>query len=168
MMTTITLYRKNGTCAMASHIILTEIGVEFAAIQLDWGPDGYQAADGSFTHAEYLKINPSGYVPALSVHGTIITETLAILRFLADLAPARQLLGYTALERARTDAWLSWLSGTLHGLGFKAFWRSILRTLGKIIQTCQDLRALQSTPPKHASPDIVMNYNLIVANLLFN
>ena len=42
------------------------------------------------------------------------------------------------------------------------------RTLGKIIRTCQDLRALRSTLLKHASPNILMNYNLIITNLLLN
>lgn len=118
------LYRRNGSCSMVSHILLTELNIPFTAIQMALGPDGYEAADKSFTHAEYVRdVHPAGYVPALSVDGEVITENPAILRYIARLAPERQLVGSTAMQEARVDEWLNWLSGSLHGAGFGAFWR---------------------------------------------
>lgn len=120
----IILYRKNGSCSMVAHILLTEIGTPFRSVPLRAGPSGYEAADGSLSHTEYVQtINPTGYVPALSVRGEVITENPAILRYIANLAPERQLLGSTALGKARVDEWLAWLSTTLHGAVFGAFWR---------------------------------------------
>ena len=108
---------------MIPHMLLRELEVPFTAVKMGLGPDGYEAADGSFTHAGYLKINPNGYVPTLSVDGFIITEMPAILRYVASLAPQRRLLGSTLLEQARVEEWMVWLSGTLHSTGFGAFWR---------------------------------------------
>ncbi|KAF2159453.1 hypothetical protein M409DRAFT_30071 [Zasmidium cellare ATCC 36951] len=120
----LTLYRRNGSCSMVSHILLTELAIPFTSIQMAPGPHGYEAADKSFTHAEYVRdMHPSGYVPALSVDGEVITENPAILRYIANLAPDRKLLGATAMQNAKVDEWLNWLSGSLHGNGFGAYWR---------------------------------------------
>lgn len=107
---------------MVAHILLSELGIPFHAVPLHVGDSGYEAADGSFSHAEYVQdINSTGYVPALSVDGEVITENPAILRYIANLAPERQLLGSTALQKARVDEWLAWLLSTLHGAGFGAY-----------------------------------------------
>ena len=87
------------------------------------GRDGYEAADGSFTYAEFLRLNPNGFVPTLSVDGTIITEMPAILTYLTSLAPDRELLGTTSMDTIKAAEWMAWLSGTLHGYGFGMLWR---------------------------------------------
>lgn len=118
------LYCRDGSCSMVSHILLTELNIPFTVIQMTPGPDGYEAADKSFTHAEYVRdIHPAGYVPALSVDGEVVTENPAILKYIAGLASERRLVGSTAMQKARVDEWLNWLSGSLHGSGFGAFWR---------------------------------------------
>jgi len=122
-MPTITLYRKDGACSMVPHILLRELAIPHRTIVLSVTPTGYAAADGSFSTAEYKKIHPAGYVPALGVDGFIITENPAILRYIASLAPERKLFGVDALQQARVEEWLSWLAGTVHGTGFGAFWR---------------------------------------------
>ena len=119
----IKLYRKDGSCSMASHILLRELKIPFTAIELQAGPNGYEAADGSFSHGEYLNIHPSGYVPALSVDGTVITENPAILRYIADQVPERGLLGSRPMDPYRVQEWLVWLSASLHAAGFGALWR---------------------------------------------
>ncbi|KAK3344182.1 hypothetical protein B0T25DRAFT_556326 [Lasiosphaeria hispida] len=128
----LTLYRANGSCSLAPHILLHELALPFTTILLKPASPGggsYAAADGSFTHAWYrANINPLGLVPALAV-GTsttpavIVTEMPAILTYLASLAPERGLAGVGELERAGTVAWCAWLSGTLHGIGFGGLWR---------------------------------------------
>ncbi|KAF2623787.1 glutathione S-transferase [Macroventuria anomochaeta] len=123
----LTLYRKDGACSFVPHALLRHLAIPFKAIVMREGPDGYEAADGSLTHAEYLNINPLGYVPVLIVDGEVITEMPAILTMIAHLAPdqeaGREMLGRTPLEKARVVEWMAWLSGSLHSLGFAAFWR---------------------------------------------
>ena len=122
-MANIVLYGTDGSCSMASHIILRELNIPFKRIRLSAGPKGYEAADGSFSHEEYLKIHPSGYVPALTVDGFVLTENPAILPFLADQAPGRKLMGPGTLTPYRVQEWLVWISAQLQGAGFGALWR---------------------------------------------
>jgi glutathione S-transferase len=119
----LTLYRTNGACSLIPHAILNHYKIPFNAIRLKPGPNGYEAADGSFTNAEYRSIHPRGYVSALAVNDQIITEMPAILTFISSLNPNERLLGSTPFENAKVLEWLVFLSGTLHGLGYGAFLR---------------------------------------------
>jgi glutathione S-transferase len=65
---------------------------------------------------DYWKINPKGQVPALQFDdGSILTEGVAIVQYLADLKPDRHLLAPTgSLTRYHTLEWLSFVSSELH------------------------------------------------------
>ncbi|KAL3608665.1 hypothetical protein FPOAC2_03671 [Fusarium poae] len=119
----LTLYRTNGSCSLIPHAILLHYNIPFNTIRLKPGPNGYEAADGSFTNAEYHAIHPRGYVPALAVDNDIITEMPAILTYLSSLLPKENLLGVTPFQNAKVVEWLVFLSGTLHGLGYGAWLR---------------------------------------------
>ncbi|RBR03594.1 uncharacterized protein FIESC28_11734 [Fusarium coffeatum] len=119
----LTLYRTNGACSLIPHSILNHYKIPFIPIRLKPGPNGYEAADGSFTNAEYRSIHPRGYVPALAVNDHIITEMPAILSFISSLIPGKRLMSSTPFENAKVMEWLVFLSGTLHGLGYGAFLR---------------------------------------------
>ncbi|KAI9155486.1 Glutathione S-transferase GST-4.5 [Paramyrothecium foliicola] len=118
----LTLYRVNGACSFAVHCVLRELNIPFSHVLLKPGPDGYEAADGSFTNQQYRQtINESGFVPALKVGDKVLTEMPALLTFIPTLAPSRtggRLLGANDLQRASVVQWLAWLSGTLHGRAF--------------------------------------------------
>lgn len=118
MMPELTLYRANESCAFVPHAILLHYGIPAKTIRMKFGPDGYEAADGSFTQAEYRSIHSSGYVPALIVDEEVVTELPAVVAFISSLIPERNLMGREGLDRARVSEWLNWLSGTVHGLGF--------------------------------------------------
>jgi glutathione S-transferase len=121
----LTLYRTNGSCSLIPHAILRHYKIPFNAIRLKPGPNGYEAADGSFTNAEYRAIHPRGYVPALAVDDEIITEMPAILSYISSLIPKENLLSVTPFQSAKAMEWLVFLSGTLHGLGYGAWLRPV-------------------------------------------
>lgn len=72
------LYYKPGACSLATHIVLNELGDDFAIEAVD--TDTKRTASG----ADYLKINAKGKVPALEIGGEILTEGPAILQYIAD------------------------------------------------------------------------------------
>ena len=103
-----------GTCSLAPHILLEEIGEPFTVKLLD------RSAAEQKTPA-YLAINPSGKVPALRTDGGVITENIAIQAYLVDRFPA---LGLAPVEPVARGKWLSyqaWLGGSVHG--FFRRWR---------------------------------------------
>jgi glutathione S-transferase len=103
------LYIKPGACSMASHIVLNEIGGEFAVEMVD--TDAGETASG----ANYREINPKGKVPALEIDGEILTEGPAILQFLGDRA-GNTILAPSAgsLARARVNEVLNFTGTELH------------------------------------------------------
>jgi glutathione S-transferase len=55
---------------------------------------------------EYLAINPRGQVPSLALDdGTVLTESVAICRYLEGLQPEPPLFGRGALEQAQVEMW---------------------------------------------------------------
>jgi hypothetical protein len=102
------LYRRNGASSLIPHILLQYLGLPFTAIVLEVDANNkFAAADGSFTHAEYLKINPMGSVPALDVGGgVIVTELPAILTYIVGLASssAEAVAGKNGEEKGEKDA----------------------------------------------------------------
>ena len=80
----LTFYYATNTCALASHIALEEAGADYATRWIDFG-----AAEQ--TKPEYLKINPKGRVPSLETERGVLTETPAILAYIAQTHPEAQL-----------------------------------------------------------------------------
>ncbi len=61
-------------------------------------------AGGENLSPEMLKKNPSGYLPFLELDdGTVISETIAICRYLESLYPEPRLFGSSALEIAQIE-----------------------------------------------------------------
>jgi glutathione S-transferase len=103
----LTLYFSPGACSMASHIGLEETGAPYEE------KPTLLAKQEQKTEA-YLKINPRGKVPALSVGGKVITENTAILTYLARRFPHKQLMPADAVEEARCIATMAWFSNVVH------------------------------------------------------
>ncbi|OJF92423.1 glutathione S-transferase family protein [Pararhizobium antarcticum] len=104
----LTLFYAPGTCSLAAHIVLEEIGAPYEARRLDFSAQQQTSPD-------FLSLNPKGRVPALSTDRGIITETPAILAFLAQAFPAS---GLAPLDDpfafARLQAFNSYLCSTVH------------------------------------------------------
>jgi glutathione S-transferase len=110
----LTLYYSPGSSSFAVHVALEEAGLDFELKEI-------ALAKGENRSAEYLAIHPLGRVPALRLQsGAVLTETPAILGFIADSVPERELLPTEGLEKAKAAEWLSLFVSALHPtfLGF--------------------------------------------------
>ena len=104
----LTLYYATNTCALASHIALEEAGAAYETRWVDFG-----AAEQ--TKPEYLKINPKGHVPALVTDRGALTETPAILAYIAQTHAAARLAPLDDPSAfADLQAFMSYLCATVH------------------------------------------------------
>ncbi|MCA1441594.1 glutathione S-transferase family protein [Ensifer sp. IC4062] len=102
------LFYAPGTCSLASHIALEEAGAAYEARRVDF-------AKAEQTTPEYLAINPKGRVPALVTDRGILTETPAILAYVAQSFPEKRLAPLDdPFEFARLQSFLSYLCSTVH------------------------------------------------------
>ncbi len=101
------LYFARGTISVAVAITLEEAGLEYEPVALDFS-QAEQRSDN------YLTINPKGRVPALDVSGTILTETGAILEYVAAAAPQAGLLPDDPLQAAAMRGVMYYLASTMH------------------------------------------------------
>jgi glutathione S-transferase len=101
------LYYAPGTCALASHIALEEVGAPYSAERLNFKNNQQNSPD-------YLKINPKGRVPALVTDSGVLTETPAILAFIAQSFPHAKLVPQDPFEFAQVQSINSYLCSTVH------------------------------------------------------
>lgn len=102
------LYFSPGSCALASHIALREAGVDFEPVRIDFAK-AEQRSD------EFLSVNPKGRVPALVTDGGILTETPAILAYVAQSYPAANLLPLDdPFAFAQAQSFNAYLCATVH------------------------------------------------------
>jgi glutathione S-transferase len=101
------LYYCPEACSLAPHVVLEELGFPYLAHPIN-------ILAGENRGEEYLKINPRGKVPALNVEGSILTENVSILTYLADRFTDAKLLPEDPISRAKCVATMSWFSNTVH------------------------------------------------------
>jgi glutathione S-transferase len=102
------LFYALGSCSLASHIALEEAGADYEAVAMS-------TKDGDQRKPEYLAINPKGRVPALVTDRGVLTETPAILAFVAQSYPAARLAPLDdPFAFAEAQAFNSYLCSTVH------------------------------------------------------
>jgi glutathione S-transferase len=102
------LYYAPGTCALASRITLEEVGAAYTTERLDF-------KNNQQNSAEYLAVNPKGRVPALVTDRGVLTETPAMLAFIAQSFPQAKLAPFDdAFAFAQAQAFNSYLCSTVH------------------------------------------------------
>ncbi|CAM3808580.1 Glutathione S-transferase OS=Castellaniella defragrans (strain DSM / CCUG 39792 / 65Phen) OX=1437824 GN=BN940_10341 PE=4 SV=1 [Castellaniella denitrificans] len=99
------LYYFPGACPLVSHIVLEWIGKPYETVRL---------TREQTKEADYLALNPTGAVPTLVDGDFVLTQSAAILDYLAELNPEAGLLGDTPRERAETRRWLGLCNSDLH------------------------------------------------------
>ena len=104
------LYYSPGACSLSPHIVLREAGLDFEIERVDLGSHLTE------TGADFLQINPKGYVAALRLDdGQVLTEGAAIVQFIADLRPESGLAPKPGtLERARLQEHLNYIATEYH------------------------------------------------------
>lgn len=105
------LYFSPDACSLAPHIVLRELDLPFQLIRVD--NRNKTTADG----ADFLAINPKGYVAALTLdNGEVLTEGPALLQYLADLKPQAGLAPANgSWPRVRLQEMLNFVSSEIHG-----------------------------------------------------
>ena len=102
------LYYSPGSCALASHIALLDAGAAHEAIRVSF-------KDEEQKKPAYLAVNPKARVPSLVTDKGILTETPAILAFIAQTHADKKLAPLNdAFAFAQVQAFNSYLCSTVH------------------------------------------------------
>ncbi|APE45549.1 glutathione S-transferase [Sulfitobacter alexandrii] len=102
------LYYTPGTISIAVAITLEEAGLAYETVKVDF-------ASAEQTKPAYLAVNPKGRVPAMtSDDGRIMTETGALLEYVAALAPDAGLLPADAVTAVHMRGVMYYIASTMH------------------------------------------------------
>lgn len=104
------LYFSPGVCSLASNIVAKELNLPVSLVNVNLASKKTSAGE------DYWQINKKGYVPALELDdGSILTEGVAILQYLADQKPEAGLAPANGtLERYRLQEWLTFINSEIH------------------------------------------------------
>lgn len=104
------LYYAPGACSLSPHIVAREAGIALELEKVDLKSKKTESG------ADYLRVNPKGYVPALKLDdGSVLTEGPAIVQYLADRVPERALAPQAGSPaRYKLAEWLAYLNSELH------------------------------------------------------
>ncbi len=102
------LYYAAHTCSLASHIALEDAGADFEAVRISFKSNQQNSPD-------YLAVNPKGRVPALVTDRGVLTETPAMLAYIAQTFPRARLAPLDdAFAFAQVQSFNSYLCSSLH------------------------------------------------------
>jgi glutathione S-transferase len=93
------LYEFGPTRSIRARWTLQELGVDFEAIRVN-------LLAGEQRSLEFLKINPAGKLPVLVDGDRVLTESVAIVLYLAEKYSDKGLLPAGLNERAQVNRWL--------------------------------------------------------------
>lgn len=101
----ITLYTNPNSRGRIIRWLLEECGADYEVVPVPYGENGTKSAD-------FLAINPMGKLPAVKYGDAVITETAALITFLAELFPEKNLI--PAVGTAERGEFYRWLMFALH------------------------------------------------------
>ena len=101
------LFYAPGACSLASHIALEEAGTPYEAVRMS-------TKTGDQRKPDYLAVNPKGRVPALVTDLGVLTETPAILAYVAQAFPEADLAPADPWAFAQMQAFNAYLCATVH------------------------------------------------------
>jgi glutathione S-transferase len=153
------LYYSPGVCSLSPHIVLREAGIAFEPVMAP--TKTHKLPDGT----DYYTINPLGYVPMLELDdGTRLREGPAIVQYIADQAPAKNLAPANGtLPRYRLQEWLTFIGTEIHK-SFSPLFNPAMPDEGKKIYRDRIISRLEFVDKELASKDYVMGDNFTVAD----
>jgi glutathione S-transferase len=93
------LYCGIGPNSYRVRIFMAEKGIDMPKVEID-------LMAGEHKRPEFLKLNSLGQIPVLQLDdGKILTESVAICRYLEELHPTPALFGRTAFEKGLVEMW---------------------------------------------------------------
>ena len=101
------LYYAPNTISVAVAITLYEAGLAYDPVLVNF-------KDTEQNKPAYLALNPKGRVPTLDADGALLTETGAILEYIAAIAPEAKLVPDDRLEAAHVRSVMYYLASTMH------------------------------------------------------
>ena len=116
-----TLYGMTGSCSMAVHVLLNEIGAEYHYVDV-------RVPAGQAKPAEFLKVNPRGSVPVVVEGDLVVREGAAIITYLLDTHKS-PLLPQSGKERAKALEWLAFANATMHPAYGRVFFSMGLKSV---------------------------------------
>lgn len=151
------LFLKPGACSLSPHIVLEEAGLSYETEVVDL------AKKVTASGADFLAINPKGYVPALQLDsGEVLTEGPAIVQYLADLAPGKNLAPANGtLARYHLQSWLTFIGTEIHK-NFSPFFNPAAPAEMKAIARANLERRLAYVNEQLAGKDFLMGETFTV------
>jgi glutathione S-transferase len=141
------LYEFGPTRSIRARWTLQELGVDFEPIRVN-------LLAGEHRRPEFLKINPAGKIPVLVDGDRVLTESVAIVLYLAEKYSDKGLLPAGLNERAQVNRWLLFAATELE----QPLWRISRHTVlypeeqrlpGDVILASQEFKDMASVLEKH-------------------
>jgi glutathione S-transferase len=144
---TIKLYEFGPTRSIRVRWTLQELGLEFESVRVN-------VLAGEHRRPEFLKINPAGKIPVLVDDDLVLTESVAIVLYLAEKYADKRLLPSAVAERAQVNRWLLFAATELE----QPLWRISRHTTlypekerlpKEVLLACRDFKEMAAVLEKH-------------------
>ena len=145
---------------------LQELGVAFEAITID-------LTAGDHRRPEFLRINPAGKLPVLIDGDMVLTESVAIVLYLAEKYPEKELIPTDIRQRAQLNRWLLFTTTELEQplwriRRHKTIYPQDKRLPGEVALACDEFAAMARVLEEHMrgrklTPVVERSRNLITA-----
>ena len=141
------LYEFGPTRSIRVRWTLQELGVEFESIPIN-------LLAGEHLQPKFLKINPAGKIPVLVDEDLVLTESVAIVLYLADKYSNKGLIPTDLKERAQVNRWLLFAATELE----QPLWRIARNTTlypedqrlpADVILASQEFKAMAAVLEEH-------------------
>jgi glutathione S-transferase len=159
------LYEFGPTRSLRVRWTLQELGVDYESIPVN-------LVAGEQRRPEYLKINPAGRVPVLVDGDLVLTESVAIVLYLADKYSNKGLIPADLKERAQVNRWLLFAATELE----QPLWRISRHTVlypedqrlpEDVILASQEFKEMAAVLEKHMQGrQFVVGDNVTVADFV--